>query len=569
MTATNGAGTSTAVTFTLTIIAKPTLSYSSATGTQNSPMSVSPASINNNGSAITSCDSVTALPAGLSVSSPGCVISGTPTVTITATAYTIRATNSAGSTDASVTLTINPNTVTISQYTGYRGWSNGTFARTCHEYRYPTAPYQYSGVTGDGIYRIDPDGAGVIAPLNVSCNMTNGGWTYLSAFATTSSTYTRNGIFTSGDLVTSNSAAYTAIANLSTQQTVSYNANFTGNSTQYSCPYSNGQWVSLQGGPVDGGCWISYYPTQSINGGTAVVSESGPRNYPFTCHLYINWVTYTSGYCGCDGGWFDENGSCCMLSNAWYATNGVYCGGGTYCDYCCANPGSANTSRNIYTLPYYACPFGGSDLQTTKIPDCSLTVRFLNSGTTVLHTPISSQEVVNESKTRTFNLNSSGGVRKIQTQTSCSGSGANLSNGVNFKENVIFYGANSTIYGTGTTMLDGTILAGELNGKSYFTTPSDSGSMSWSTGKSFCNNLVAHGKDDWFLPDRDQLQFLFQNRSLLGFGTGWYWSSVGHEQCQPNSAAWDLNFSSGAWYSNGYSCGNAGWSRAIRCIRME
>jgi hypothetical protein len=500
--------------------------------------------------------------------SPASSQSGTSTITVTASDGALSATQT-------FTLTVNPNIVTISQFSTYRGWSNGTFARTCYEYRYPTAPYQYSGAIGDStstastFYRIDPDGAGVISPLNVSCNMTNGGWTYLSAFATTSSTYTRNGIFTSGDLVTSNSAAYTAIANLSTQQTVSYNANFTGNITEYSCPYSNGQWVSLQGGPVDGGCWISYYPTQSINGGTAVVSESGPRNYPFTCHLYINWVTYTSGHCGCDGGWFDENGSCCMLSDAWYATNGVYCGGNTYCDYCCANPGSANTSRNIYTLPYYACPFGGSDLQTTKIPDCSLTVRFLNSGTTVLHTPISSQEVVNESKTRTFNLNSSGGVRKIQTQTSCSGSGANLSNGVNFKEDVIFYGANSTIYGTGTTMRDGTILAGELNGKSYFTTPSDSGSMSWSTGKSFCNNLVAHGKDDWFLPDRDQLQFLFQNRSLLGFGTGWYWSSVGHENCQPNSTAWDLNFSSGAWYSYGYNCNNASWSRAIRCIRME
>ena len=67
----------------------------------------------------------------------------------------------------------------MKQYSGYRAWSDGSFAATCNEYRTGKAGYAYSGATGDGVYRIDVDGAGPLAPSDVVCDMTTagGGWT--------------------------------------------------------------------------------------------------------------------------------------------------------------------------------------------------------------------------------------------------------------------------------------------------------------------------------------------------------------------------------------------------------
>ena len=78
----------------------PTISYTGSTGTSgtiNQAMSVSPTTLSNNGSAITGCTISPALPAGLSINNTTCVISGTPTVTLTSTAFTVTVTNSAGS----------------------------------------------------------------------------------------------------------------------------------------------------------------------------------------------------------------------------------------------------------------------------------------------------------------------------------------------------------------------------------------------------------------------------------------------------------------------------------------
>jgi len=60
-------------------------------------------------------------------------------------------------------------------------WNDATYAHSCHDYRFPQAPYVYEGSTGDGFYSILPPGKAT--PIVVSCNMTyqNGGWTALDA----------------------------------------------------------------------------------------------------------------------------------------------------------------------------------------------------------------------------------------------------------------------------------------------------------------------------------------------------------------------------------------------------
>jgi hypothetical protein len=41
-----------------------------------------------------------------------------------------------------------------------------------------------------------------------------------------------------------------------------------------------------------------------------------------------------------------------------------------------------------------------------------------------------------------------------------------------------------------------------------------------------CANLVLNDYDDWFLPSRDELQQLYNNRLAIGgFQSNWYWSS--------------------------------------------
>ena len=72
-----------------------------------------------------------------------------------------------------------PFTAGLTQYGGYRAWSDGTLAATCNGYRAGKAGYAYAGAVGDGVYRIDVDGAGPLAPVDVVCDMTTdgGGWT--------------------------------------------------------------------------------------------------------------------------------------------------------------------------------------------------------------------------------------------------------------------------------------------------------------------------------------------------------------------------------------------------------
>jgi len=68
-----------------------------------------------------------------------------------------------------------------------------------------------------------------------------------------------------------------------------------------------------------------------------------------------------------------------------------------------------------------------------------------------------------------------------------------------------------------------------------------------------CDDLVLNGYDDWYLPSRDELNMLYQNRNLIGefnITTGFYWSSSEGSGSSANTV-WYQDFSSGFQdYSN-------------------
>lgn len=75
--------------------------------------------------------------------------------------------------------TLNTGVRTIVANGSGRKWSDGSFARSCYGYRHPSFGAAYSGLTGDGVYTIDPDGPGGGAAFDIYCDMTadGGGWT--------------------------------------------------------------------------------------------------------------------------------------------------------------------------------------------------------------------------------------------------------------------------------------------------------------------------------------------------------------------------------------------------------
>lgn len=99
----------------------PSIGYSPniLVGTAGTSLSISPTYSNSNGASVTNCTSSPALPSGLILNPTTCVISGVTHVTSSAQAYTIFATNWAGTSSTSVTLQINPGAPNISYNSGY------------------------------------------------------------------------------------------------------------------------------------------------------------------------------------------------------------------------------------------------------------------------------------------------------------------------------------------------------------------------------------------------------------------------------------------------------------------
>lgn len=73
-----------------------------------------------------------------------------------------------------------------------RQWSNGSYAANCAAYASPPSGFVYSGATGDGLYRVDPNGDGT--PTTTYCDMDAGGahWTLLMVADGNSTTFGNN-----------------------------------------------------------------------------------------------------------------------------------------------------------------------------------------------------------------------------------------------------------------------------------------------------------------------------------------------------------------------------------------
>ena len=93
----------------------------------------------------------------------------------------------------------------------------------------------------------------------------------------------------------------------------------------------------------------------------------------------------------------------------------------------------------------------------------------------------------------------------------------------------------------------------------------DGGSMNWSSANSYCSNLTAEGKSDWYLPSKDQLVTMYNNKTALQGESGFtafvsnnYWSST----ASSSGYHWVVSFSNGS--TNGSNDSN---DRYVRCVR--
>ena len=84
------------------------------------------------------------------------------------------------------------------------------------------------------------------------------------------------------------------------------------------------------------------------------------------------------------------------------------------------------------------------------------------------------------------------------------------------------------------------------NGNTYIECSEILGSANWANAVAFCKNYKGGGYEDWRLPTRDELEYIYEqigNKGIKG-SNDWFWSSS-----QRNSKyAWVERFNSGRHY---------------------
>ncbi len=123
----NAGGVGTAsITLSCVLPTPPVISYTPSTNVYTVGTAITSLTPSNTGGVPSSYSISTALPAGLTFSTTTGVISGTPTAVSSVTAYTITATNSAGSGNTTVTLTVNPPAPVFSYTPSTNVYTQGT-----------------------------------------------------------------------------------------------------------------------------------------------------------------------------------------------------------------------------------------------------------------------------------------------------------------------------------------------------------------------------------------------------------------------------------------------------------